>query len=413
MIKPARQFSFSLIDQGTVSAGNFLTIALGANFLPIPDQGKLIYIYTLYIAIVLFNIAAFFSSANVVRNESGAGHAYKSILTKYQMISACLISLAIFLAFFSFQHAFGLRFTWLELTFLALFILLQQLADFYRRAGYVFGHIRASTVSSIWLYGIRIAGILYFQPDTLTEFLVIIIAPLLPIAIIAILEFAANRHNDPQPIANKSLLHLHLSLSKWGICTAPLKWAGLHLPVILAGVFHSVEAAAILGSIRALTTFANVFLELLETFIPAWLASSIAHGQHVLKKRSTYLLCVGAAIWLAGLLLIGMAGEAIVQFLLGQVYSSYSNLLYIIWVANGLYFIGRIIGVHYRTLKNAKLEFIGSLAGAVALLFALPLIYSLGAWGAAWCLAIAQTANLAAILAYRTTLMRKQVIHAN
>ncbi len=47
-----RDFFCSLIDQCAVSGGNFLTIALGAAFLPIDEQGRLVYVYTAYIALV-------------------------------------------------------------------------------------------------------------------------------------------------------------------------------------------------------------------------------------------------------------------------------------------------------------------------------------------------------------------------
>lgn len=413
MIRPAKKFAYSLADQGMVSAGNFLTIALGANFLPIVGQGKLIYIYTIYIALVLFNTAAFFSSANIVRNESKDAHFYRYALSKYQGVSALFTALLLTAACLLFQKTLGMHFSGQELAYLLIFLLFQQLVDFHRRAGYIFEHIPESTLGSALVYGMRIAGILLVQPGTLAEFLAVLIMASFPIVLLAVKDFIAEKSQSITKESWHELLHFHLKLTKWNILNTPFKWAGLHLPILLAGILHSIEAAAIVGSIRALTTFANVLLELLETFIPAWLASSAAHGYHLLKQRSIYLLITGGAVWLFGLLLIWTLGELIIQYLLGPTYAKYSELLFIIWFANGLYFAGRIIGVHYRSMKNSKLEFLGSLTGAIALIFALPAITLYGAWGAAWSLVIVQAASLFGILIYRKVLIWDQSAHAN
>ncbi|MDV7396227.1 hypothetical protein RZS08_32840, partial [Arthrospira platensis SPKY1] len=52
----------------------------------------------------------------------------------------------------------------------------------------------------------------------------------------------------------------HWRLSGWLIMDAPLKWIGVHAPILLVGLLHSGEAAAVLGTVRALISFANVFL---------------------------------------------------------------------------------------------------------------------------------------------------------
>jgi hypothetical protein len=404
--KPINQLAISVSDQAAVSAGNFLTIALGANLLPLEEQGKLIYIYAIYIAMVLFNVSAFFSSANTVRNEIDSTGCYQRLLLKAQLISAALTSILLAGSLFVFHAAIKWQLTGNELIALLIFLLLQQIADFYRRSGYIFNHIKMSTLSSFWLYGIRISGLLYFRPNNLLEFLSVMIIPIVPIALFALEDYRRNRNITCDSAIKRNLIQMHLGLSKWSICNAPFKWAGLHSPILLVGVLHSIEAAAILGTIRALTTFANVLLELLETFIPAWLVSKAVHGNHVLRKSSLYLLGIGAVVWGLGFCVILIFGKAVIYYVLDSAYIAYSNILYILWMGSGIYFLSRTISLHYRTKKNTWLELMGSIIGAFTLLATLPLITLYGAWGGAWCLVIVQSAMLTSMLIYRTVRIR-------
>lgn len=392
-----------------VSAGNFLTIAMGANYLSVFDQGKLVYLYTIYIALVLLNTAVFFSSANILRQEFRADLQYQYELTKYQSASALLTVTCLLIAGVLMQKGIGLDLSLKEWILVCIFLFLQQITDFYRRSGYVFEKIQQSAISSAVAYGLRISGIALFQPSDLTEFLFIIIIASSPIALLMMKNFlSAKKHTINAILSSDQLRKTHLRISKWTIFNAPLKWIGLHLPIILAGSLHSIEAAAIIGSVRSITTFANVLLEQLETFIPAWLASSATHSHKLLKKRSIYLLIAGAIIWVSGLILIGLLGEITLLYLLGPTYAKHSNLLYVIWFANGLYFAGRVISLHYRSMKNSKLEFYGSLAGTLALTFTIPTISKYGADGAAWSLVIVQAVSLLGLIGYRHQLVSQR-----
>lgn len=394
-----KHFLLSLVDQCAVSGANFLTIALGAAFLPIGEQGKLVYTYTAYIALVLFNVSAFFSTANIVRNEVDSDGRYRHLLLSAQMVSAPLSSLLLLLGLVVFQAALQWQVTLQETALLLAFLIFQQFADFYRRAGYVFERIGRSAVQSMWLYGIRIAAILYFRPESLSGFLLAMSLPALPLALRGLGELIRDR--DDYKDANRDIARFHLGLSKWNVYGAPLRWAGLHLPILLVGALHSLEAAAILGTLRAITTFANVLLELLETFVPAWLSAKLQKGEKALRSGSLALLGIGVLLWLGGAAAIALFGEALVLNMLGTEYAEYTLILHIIWLGNGIYFAGRAVGLHYRMKQNSRLEFLGLGIGFGVLLPSIPLIPLYGAWGGAWCLNIVQIATLASLLVYR------------
>ncbi len=396
-----RDFFCSLIDQCAVSGGNFLTIALGAAFLPIDEQGRLVYVYTAYIALVLFNTSAYFSVANIVRHEVASPHGYRQALLAAQMAGALPVALALLLGFLAFQGFLKWQIGLSEALLLLAFLIVQQIADFYRRSGYVFDRIGNSALQSLWVYGARLAALLALRPETVSGFLLAMLLPGMPLAMAGLAETVRRRRARAASAENRDLLRSHLRLGRWNIAGAPLRWGGLHLPIMLAGALHSIEAAAVLGTLRAITTFVNVLLELLETFIPAWLAARGRRGEGALISGSRLLFLAGAAIWLAGAAALFLLGETAILHLLGADYAGYAPMLHIIWAGNGMYFAGRVVGLHYRMQKNTRLEATGLAVGIVALLASLPLISAYGAWGAAWCLFIVQVATLAALLVYR------------
>lgn len=400
MRKAKKHFFLSLVDQSAVSGANFLTIALGAAFLPLIEQGKLVYLYTAYIALVLFNVSTFFAVANILCKETESRR-YEYVLLKNQAFTAVLASLVVLAGLLVFREPLGWRITASEATLLLAFLAIQQLADFLRRKEYVFGNIANATLQSLWLYGARIGIILYARPEAVTGFLLAMLLPAVPLALIGLANLFRERSLFGDSKANADLVRRHLSLSKWNIYNAPVRWTGLHLPILLTGALYSVEAAAILGTVRAITTFVNVLLEMLETFVPAWLSSKLQSGEQSLRHGSMMLFHIGSAVWIAGAAAIFLFGEAVVAYMIGEDYRHYTPILYIIWAGNGIYFAGRTIGLHYRMRKNALFEFVGLTTGAIALLFALPLITLYGAWGGAWCLAVVQVATLAGMLGYR------------
>lgn len=401
MKKSTSHFILSLVDQCAVSGGNFLTIALGAALLPMDEQGKLISIYTVYIALVLFNVSVFFSAANIVRDNVESSTQYRHVLLSAQIGSAPLALAVVFIGLMTFQGALRWYITASEMAFLSGFLIFQQIADFHRRAGYVFDLVGRAALQSVLLYGARIAAILYLRPETVSGFLFAMALPAFPLALYGVIRCLLDRGKLVGADGSRDIARLHLSLSKWNIYGAPLRWAGLHLPILFVGALHSLEAAAILGTLRAITTFANVLLELLETSVPAWLSGKRQQGQQALLSGSLALLGVGSLIWAAGMAAMALMGETVIRNMLDAEYAAYTPVLYVIWAGNGIYFVGRTVGLHYRMQQNSKLEFLGLAMGACALLLSVPLIPLYGVWGGAWSLVIVQVATLGGLLASR------------
>lgn len=374
----------SLTDQFLVSGGNFLTIAIGAYILPFSEQGKLAYVLSVYMATVLFNVAAFFAVAPVVKHEVAAPNCYRDALFRWQAILAVITALAIT----SILHFWGEHIGWevsiSENVLLMLFLCLQQLADFKRRAAYVFDGIAEACQASFWTYGLRIGLLIILHPLTILEVLTILAAGATISAIAAVLK-SRKGIRFLKGGEQKAMINLHLRLSKWSILNAPLGWTCFFFPVFIVGAIVSEKAAAILASIRSVGSAANVVLELLETYIPVWLASTkTMYGSNGLKDASYNLFRGGFILWMTGLVVIWFGGDILIRWSLGQPYVQFNNILLISWLANGIHFAGRVIGLHYRTAKDMRVELLGSIGGIIGLVMAIPVIRKYELEGAAW-----------------------------
>ncbi len=398
--------TYALADQGAVSAGNFLVIALGAHFLPLPEQGKLIYAFGIYYGLVLLNIAALFTVPLLIRGESGDWACYRQMLFDFQagfaVLSAALLGCAILL--------FGGLLDWTlsapQAGLIAGFYFLQQLADFFRRSAYLFDEIALASISSQFTFWARILALILFHPNTLTGFLLILTLTAAIGASAAIVQ----RFVQPGPkcAAEKQVERIkrHFALSRWSLLNAPLTWGGLHLPILLAGALAGKEAAAILGSVRGLTAFVNILLEMLETFVPAWLSTHPTREGRLPLSPSLRLLAVGCIIWTIGLIAFLALDKVLIAVTLGKHYLPFHSMLIVIWLANGLYFVGRVIGLHFRMAMDTRAQTIGSAGGIVALILALPLIRQYAEWGGAWALVIIQLGTMLALGLYSRAKMK-------
>jgi hypothetical protein len=152
-------FVYALADQGAVSAGNFLVIALGAHFLPIAEQGKLVYAFGIYYGLVVFNIAAFFTVPLLLRGERAQWDCYRRLLLRGQLIAAAVTALGIGILLARWGGQLQWPMSRSEFLLLGGFYFLQQLADFYRRSGYVFDAVLPATVTSQLIFWSRIGAV--------------------------------------------------------------------------------------------------------------------------------------------------------------------------------------------------------------------------------------------------------------
>lgn len=380
----------SLADQVLVSGGNFLTIAICAHSLSLSEQGKFTYIFASYMALLLLNVAGIFQGAAV--RAPAQDSTYQSSLAKLQVLQALLLSFLVASAWLGLGGVFGWKATITEAALLFAFLAVQQLADFDRRAAYIFSGTRRALCSSAALYPLRLIGLLVINPETVTQVLWMLVLSALMPAIPACI--AAGRYKSADSWSNRA--KEHLMYSRLFIMGAPLAWLWSYIPIFLLGTMHGKEQAALLASIRGISNIANVLMEQLETKVVAdW--ARIRHGgeERHMKSATIKLLRVGVTFWVCGLLLTVLLGKKIVTLVLGNLYADHWNLLVIGWLAYGAYFLARVSGIRQRAMGLAHVEFTGNLSGVLAAVVGgLALIPAYGASGAGWVFVIISIAIL-------------------
>lgn len=397
--------ALALGDQAAVSAGNFLVIAFGAWMLALPEQTKLVYAFTAYIAAVLFNASAFFSPAPVLRHEVDDLATYRNVLFRAH-VGTSVVMAAVLLSILVMAGPY-LEWvpTWTEMLWAGCFLVFQQWADFQRRSGYVFGSIHSAAVLSVTVLVLRVGMLLSLRPERAETFFAVLALSALPAALVALVR--ARPEVRWTKGENKGMLSRHFKLARWNILNAPLQWMGLHLPILLAGLMAGAGAAAIVASVRSLSTAANVFLELLETYVPAWMVSRARQDGHTgIQMVTGRLYFWGGAVWLVVAGGILFFGEPLLGMALGRTYAPYGWVLLLLWIGNGIYFAARVFGVRQRVIKRTSVELAGSLGGILTLAAAWPLMERYGALGVAVVLALVQLGGAVTQLLYTRRLRR-------
>lgn len=393
-------FLLSLADQALVSAGNFLTILLGAQWLSLADQGILVTLYTVYIGLVLLNIACFFASANtVVRSPTDKLHYKRYLHDCFALYGAILVCGAGVLGWSQLPQ---LHFAMTNTQYLlgCILIVTQAMIDFSRRADYIFDQIAMAVHGSLITYGLRIVLMVSVHPTSLEQLLWLMVLMNLPVCIRLLIDQVRDRQSLRRQLPPDWMAATHWRLSWWTMIGTPFKWGSLHLPVLLTASLHSLQAAAILGGIRAITTFTNVFFELFETIIPKWLAAEAQHGRNALKHLCIKVALLGLAGWAVLASLFWYFDRSLLSLLLGARFAPYTPVLHLTWLCILLTFWNRVISLYYRSQQNTRMEFLATSIGLIALLPCLSLIQTDGAIAGAATLALIQLSTLLVSLAY-------------
>jgi O-antigen/teichoic acid export membrane protein len=123
-------------------------------------------------------------------------------------------------------------------------------------------------------------------------------------------------------------------------------------------------------------------------------------GGQGIRTAAARLYVLGGLVWAAAALVILAFGESLLALLLGPAYAPYWSTLLLLWIGNGVYFVGRVYGVGERVSQRTSVELLGSLGGLLVLVAALPLIPAYGVVGAALLLILVQVGCVVSQVAY-------------
>lgn len=376
-----RRGAAGLTDQALVSGSTFLTIAICAHSLPLIEQGRLGYVVSIYLAVLLINLAFLFQGASVRAPHENDKDGYRSMLLVTQHGLSVVLVAVIGVLLLMYGPHIGWEPGFREIAYFLLFLVVQQHADFERRAAYIFGDAREALNVSLRVYPLRIAALAAFQPETIEQALLILLLSAVP-GIIG----AYRKTKRPRPFGKHEIsgLSRHLKFSGWLIATAPLGILWSYIPVFVLGWIEGPGSVAILVSMRSLANVANVLMEVVETQSPIYIArTAVNQGKAAAGQVAVRVLKIGGTLWVAGLLAIAMVGQQAVSAIFGSLYVQHVPLLMLLWFSYGVYFVTRVYGLKHRAFHNLRVEFWGGIAAViVAGAASWPLIKSYGIYGA-------------------------------
>ncbi len=381
ILRRDKRLNWSLMDQFFVSGGNFLSVALCANYLPLEAQGKLGYILAWYFGSIIINNSAIFQHASVIAPSKPNRDQYLGALAWMQVNLAIWVAIVFSVLVIGLGGMEGLSLTRLEVVLFIIYLVAQQLADFSRRVAYIFQDSMWAAKLSGLLYSTRIILLLILEPNDIPSVLIIFVATSF-FSIINTISILVRMRD--LFFTSWEFIKLHVVESKWFIRSGPVIWLWSSLPIFLLGGMIDAAAIAIFFTIRSLSNLGNVVMELLETEFSARLGQ---HQHHDVKKAKNAVLRIrlaGVTLWGIGMLLIITYGDVLVGSIFGAAYEGYSELLTLLWLSNGVVFLYRLNAVHLRTAGKSEVVMKGYFFGVVMmLLVGVPLVDIYGLLGAA------------------------------
>lgn len=377
-----KRISWSLLDQGLVSGGNFLTVVSCAHLLPLAEQGKLGYVLAGYMAVIILNMSAIFQWASVEAPRHSNKKTYVSGLALSQIILAIAFGLATAISIGFAIESTGENFGFHEIFLYTAFLFLQQLADFDRRVAYILSGPARATKSSALVYVPRIVLLLVLKPTDISNVLfLLLVAAIIPSLVTM---WHALQGSQGGITAIFARIKTRFYDTRWLLISAPLAWVCSSVPVFALGWIGNLGAVGAFVSIRSLANMSNVALELLETQM-----SATAGKLYITDRNSFYNLIknirkFGLFIWGAGLVIVFTFGSAILKISFGNNYTQYKMMLVILWLANGLVFLFRLHAVELRTAEMSHVVTQGYLMSAIVMISAAyPIIHNYGVIGCA------------------------------
>ena len=351
------------LDQLLVSGSSFLTIAICAHRFSLIEQGKLGYVFAIYMATIVIQGTLIHNWASVQFPRRNNQYRYHQSLALMGVVLALISAVLLCIAMYWLAISAGWVVTYKTLALTFVYLLLQQAVDFLRKAAYYADHQEKALWISAMLYPLRIVLLLTTAVTTIDDVLTIsMLSCGLPLLWFVKLSNVSRCYSRRQ-LTRISFTHLKGS-SQLGIM-AVITWAWNYLPVFFLGSSNGAAAVALLVSLRSLSNLFNVVLEVLETSFATKFANTYAAGRNwrvVIKKE--YIN--GFVLWFCGLIFLLVMHRTIVPIALGQNFIAYDHLITLFWIAQGFTFLFRIEGVKLRTMGLTHLI---TLANLYALVF--------------------------------------------
>lgn len=344
---------------------------LGANLLTMADQGKLGYIFTIYLATVVLNLSLIYQWSSVKAPFVESKEKYNIFLLNLQIISALFSSILVLLILKVLSIFSDWYLSAIICVFIFVFLFFQQLSDFARRSAYVFQTPKEALLNSLQLYPARILLLLIFRPSNILGFSFFLgLTSLLP----ALKLFVRYRHQIVYPKTFFIELNKHLREVKWLLLSSPFSFLWGNIPIFACGLILKMDALGFYTTINSITNVGNIGMELLETEFSAQVGKIAVQNHKQIKIIFNKILIFGSIAWVIVLGILFVFGRDIIQLVAGSAYSSGQRLLMVQWITIFFIFIFKVDTVWLRTLGETRAILNGLIIGSiVAIIVSAPL----------------------------------------
>lgn len=379
----ARERVVVLLDQGFVSAGNFLSSILIARLLGLEKFG----VFVLAWMLVLF--AASIHSAFVIQpmyTLSAKSQESETFLAKMMALNLVFISGAAVSVFGIAELAV---FVWyptispFEPALLALASLLYLLNDYIRRIQFVL-HIpsKAMLIDSS-MYGVQIAllSLLNMNLDVGIDLVLWVVSGSIFTSLTMGLIFCYRSGLLWRGFREHS--RAVWTFAKYLVGTALMGWASSNVLILLAG---NVLGPAAIGVVRAsqnIVGVVNVPLLAMENIVPVRAVEVLQRdGRQAMMDYFYRVLLATSAPIFAVLILIVCFSEELMTVAYGSSFAKSYPVLELFGLLYGVVFAVTLLRIYLRTTEQIRTIFKGQVLGALAVLpFVFPLLLSIGASG--------------------------------
>jgi O-antigen/teichoic acid export membrane protein len=377
-----KHFIWTALDQAMVSGGNFLTIFLGAIYLPITDQGNLIVLLSFYFFCLVMSVSLVYAPVQSIypKLDDSQNYIYTSFLY-HSILSVALAGIAL-LALNIMNLSALMSISGDSTVYFIAFILLQQLADYGRRTSYVFFNSFVALCFSFFVYIPRILAFIIVQPADLDDVLIILVCTS-AISAVSIAIYIFYLKKLKKLLFDSSALKQHAEFSRNIVYSAPMGWSVGYLPTLMLGFFSGPVLVGILGTLRSVVGLANFFIEMIEVSVIAELSSKAHNGQKKHVQEFFMKLVLLFSFSSLVILWIIFKNYELAARLVNEDFLNFGTIFIMLCTAYIFYFYGRMYVLYFRVFQNTKPELYYSMWSFLVVVLSIPVIYMFDITGSA------------------------------
>ena len=367
-------------------------VILLTNMLPSEDMGGVGYLLTIYLLVMLLNMSSVFQTGSALFHSTSRKSEYLATLFILQLLQGVLLAGTASIVLVYLLHNSNYLIDAALFLTIFMFLLVQQIADFFRRISYIENHPISAFMVSLIMHPMRILLIIIVEPTTLVEVLVILLlSALIPVFLMSG-KWALLLKRYALKISWRNDVTPHFVHSRWLIASSPLMWGWGAVPVYMLGMFSGLQNVGIFISVRSIANIGNVLMELLETIGATTLGRYASEQSSCFESYLKTIILLGLCVWGVGAIILWYWGDIILRLVYGDEWVIYKKLLFSLWFAQGIIFLFRLAFIKERTKGNTKIVFTGYWFGLFAVITLSPiLIKQYQVNGAAYLLIIGAT----------------------